>query len=547
MSRLPRFQPDQKITGKDLNVIIAALDAGGLLNLDSQTSAGITGQGLTPTVPTTTSGSTTPAPGSTGAPQTPTGLTYLTGIDNFSQTHDGFIVLSWTPNPVSDFVARYDVYWHKGADQFLHNLTVGGDVSSVRINSLVPGQTYIFAIQAHDAANRASNFSMELPVYLPLDIDPPAVPTGLVAIGTTKGVSLFWNEVGSEGVSNDLKQYQIQVSIEPNFSTTIAQGSDTSIVVPAPAIPNPNPWLVTVGPGNSYFYPFITPNTTLYFRIRSVDWTGNVSNWSASTSATTDGPLTITGLSTSSIGLTLRGDRAVFDDIRFTDTNPFPLNQWRMGIASGNANGIGFYNDTQALLQATIDQAGGIVVQAPVGANNPTTGRYVGAWTSFGPPTGFTARVNDFGIDGNGAMWVCTSSNPATWITYPLGTLGYQQISANGPTSTGAVVDFLSAPPVNVGTGRRIRISAQTQGVSNVNTDAFAVYIFDGATQLMGAVADLDNNYGHHFFSLSAIVTPSAGQHFYKLSFQRVAGTGTCQIEASNVSPSFILVEDIGV
>lgn len=214
MSRLPRFKPDQIIKGTDLNIVISALDAGGILDLTSQTNAGITGQGLVPTVPNTNSGSTTPAPGSVGAPNTPIGLVATTGIDYYSQTHDGFCVLSWTPNPVSDFVARYDVYFHKGSDPFLHNLTVGGDVTTIRINSLVPGQTYIFAIQAHDAANRASNFSMELPVYIPLDIDPPAVPTGLTASVLNNTVYLNWTEVGAEGVSNDLKQYQLSASVD---------------------------------------------------------------------------------------------------------------------------------------------------------------------------------------------------------------------------------------------------------------------------------------------------------------------------------------------
>lgn len=275
MSKLPRYQPDQKVTGKDLNVIIAALDAGGLLNLSSQTGTGITGQGLAPTVPTTTSGSTTPAPGSVGAPQTPTGLTYQVGIDYYSQTHDGFVVLSWTPNPVYDFVSRYDIYYHKGADDNLHNLTVGGDVSSVRINSLIPGQTYVFAIQAHDAANRASNFSMELPVYVPLDIDPPAVPTGLAATTVGDLIRLTWTEVGVlDGISNDLKEYQIAVSTD---------GGSTY------------PTTYTVGPGNSWLY--IPTVATPFFKIASVDWTGNVSAYSAAVSATAGGtivgPITI--------------------------------------------------------------------------------------------------------------------------------------------------------------------------------------------------------------------------------------------------------------
>jgi hypothetical protein len=264
MSRLPRWSSNQKITGDDLNLLAAALDSGGFLNLQSGSATLTTGQGLTPTFPSAP-GSVTPPAGTQGAPSTPTGLTATYGIDNYSQTHDGYVILSWTPNPVSDFVAHYDIYWHKGSDNLLHNLTVGGDVTSTRVNSLIPGLTYLFALQCHDAAGRASNWSMELAATLSLDVDPPAVPTGVTAVSTGTGVLVSWTEVGSEGISKDLKQYQIAISTD---------GGATY------------PSLSTVGPGNRYFY---TPSTggqgTVFFKVASVDWTGNQSAYSSPVSA----------------------------------------------------------------------------------------------------------------------------------------------------------------------------------------------------------------------------------------------------------------------
>lgn len=266
MSRLPRYQPDAKVKGSDLNLILAILDTGGVINPSSATNSGVSGDSLSPSTPNV-SGSISANPGAVGAPVTPRGFTGIFGIDNFAQTHTAYVILSWTPNPVTDFVSRYDIYYHKGSDPTLYNLTVGGDVNSVRVNNLFPGNTYSFAIQAHDAANRASLWTTELTVVISPDSDPPAVPTGLVATGFVKSIFLTWTEVGPEGLSNDLKQYQIQIDTDPAFGAA--------------------PFIATVGPGNHLYYPYASSGTVLYARIRTADWTGNVSDWSANVNATT--------------------------------------------------------------------------------------------------------------------------------------------------------------------------------------------------------------------------------------------------------------------
>ena len=266
MARLPRFPAEAPAKGKDLNLILSILDTGGVIDLSSVTASTSTGDGLSPTVPNV-SGSISPQPGGIGAPVTPRGFFGSYGIDNYAQAHTAFVVLSWTPNPVSDFVSRYDIYYHKGSDPTLYNLSVGGDVASCRVNNLFPGNSYSFAMQAHDASNRASSWTPEIIINISQDTDPPAVPTGLTATGFVKSIFLTWTEVGLEGLSNDLKQYQIQIDTDPAFGTA--------------------PFIATVGPGNCLYYPYATSTTLLYARIRTSDWTGNVSAWSANVNATT--------------------------------------------------------------------------------------------------------------------------------------------------------------------------------------------------------------------------------------------------------------------
>jgi hypothetical protein len=275
MARLPRFPAEAPAKGKDLNLILSILDTGGVIDLSSVTASTSTGDGLSPTVPNV-SGSISPQPGGIGAPVTPRGFFGSYGIDNYAQAHTAFVVLSWTPNPVSDFVSRYDIYYHKGSDPTLYNLSVSGDVHSCRVNNLFPGNSYSFAMQAHDASNRASSWTPEIIINISQDTDPPAVPTGLTATGTDGGVYLTWTEVGPEGLSNDLKEYQIAVSTDGGVTY---------------------PLIETIGPGNSFFYTPTTSNQgTVFFKIATVDWTGNVSAYTSPVSAavgTILGPITI--------------------------------------------------------------------------------------------------------------------------------------------------------------------------------------------------------------------------------------------------------------
>lgn len=268
MSRLPRFPTEAKATGKDLNLILAILDGGMVIDRSSATNSGVRGDGLSPIVPNVP-GSVSPAPGGLGAPIPPRGFSGISGIDNFSQSHTAYVVLTWTPNPLSDFVSRYDIYYHKGNDPTLYNVSVGADVNSCRINNLFPATTYSFAIQAHDAANRTSLWSPEIDVVISSDSDAPVTPIGLTATGVTRGVFLTWTEVGLEGLSNDLKQYWIAISTDGGVTYPNVQ---------------------TVGPGNSWFYSYSANDlATVYFKIATSDWTGNISDYSTPVTATVSG------------------------------------------------------------------------------------------------------------------------------------------------------------------------------------------------------------------------------------------------------------------
>jgi len=129
------------------------------------------------------------------------------------------------------------------------------------------------------------------------------------------------------------------------------------------------------------------------------------------------------------------------------------------------------------------------------------------------------------------------------------GTLGYAQVVANQVTITTNVDLTGLAVTVTVGTARRIKISAEIGvGVSNIDTTA-RIQIQEGATVLQRRDAKPDVSDGTtnlYELGASVVLTPAAGVHTYKLTLERVAGTGNVQLGAGTTFPAFIIVEDIG-
>lgn len=128
------------------------------------------------------------------------------------------------------------------------------------------------------------------------------------------------------------------------------------------------------------------------------------------------------------------------------------------------------------------------------------------------------------------------------------GQIGYAQNVTSQNTFTTVVTDItgLSAA-VTVGTGRRIRISAELQFTSTAANDELEPTIQEGATVLQttnvrtsSAAGNLSTGY------TSIVLTPTAGLHTYKMAARRVAGSGTVTNFGSATAPSYFLVEDIG-
>jgi hypothetical protein len=124
-------------------------------------------------------------------------------------------------------------------------------------------------------------------------------------------------------------------------------------------------------------------------------------------------------------------------------------------------------------------------------------------------------------------------SRPAT------GRLGYATATTN-QTGITTEVDVTSlSTTVAILTGQIIKVTVQIYNIeSTVLTDDIDIVIKEGAT-----VFQYSRSVGKGHATAIAWISPSAGNHTYKATVQRAAGTGTLTLQAGATYPAFISVE----
>lgn len=140
-------------------------------------------------------------------------------------------------------------------------------------------------------------------------------------------------------------------------------------------------------------------------------------------------------------------------------------------------------------------------------------------------------------------LWARQSAG--LWVGPGGGALDYAEVAAD-QTGITAETDLTGLTvTVTVGTGRRIKLTAQGKLTRTVVDGQNVLAIKEGSTFL---------NYAMDFPSTStpntriciAVTTPTAGSHTYKVTAWRNTGTGTLGLNADSNNPAFLLVEDIG-
>jgi len=201
-------------------------------------------------------------------PDPPTGLSATAG--------DGTVSLDWNDNSEGD-LAGYNIY---------RSTTSGGGPGGYsQIDSLVAiseytddtvtnGTTYYYVVTAEDTSSNESDFSNE-DSATPIDITPPAPPTGLVATPGDGSVSLDWNDNNEP----DLAGYNVYRSLTSGSGYTQLNGP-----------------LVTL---SEYTDDTVINGTTYYYVVTAEDVSTNESGYSnedLATPADTTPPAAPTGL-----------------------------------------------------------------------------------------------------------------------------------------------------------------------------------------------------------------------------------------------------------
>lgn len=135
---------------------------------------------------------------------------------------------------------------------------------------------------------------------------------------------------------------------------------------------------------------------------------------------------------------------------------------------------------------------------------------------------------------------------PAPASGAPSSMLGYAEV-LSGQTGITTEADLTNLfVTITVPVGRRIRITGNVGLYSDVANDTGIIYLKEGASYLQFSRHTIDvAGRSSTVPPVTAVISPSAGTHTYKLSLAREAGSGTLQMVAGATSPSFILVEDI--
>jgi fibronectin type 3 domain-containing protein len=222
------YQDTTATNGTTFYYIVTAVDGA---NNESLASAEVSGLPL----------DTTPPP-------VPTGLAATAG--------DGAVSLDWADSPAADF-ATFRVY--RSTTLGSGYALIGSPTASAYADvALTNGTSYFYFITAVDLMGNASTGSL-VATAIPVDLTPPAAPSGLVATAGATSISLDW----ADNMEPDLASYHV-------FRSTTAGSGYVQLTTSTVSAATDS--AVTVG-------------TTYYYIVRALDAVGNVSAASAVGSA----------------------------------------------------------------------------------------------------------------------------------------------------------------------------------------------------------------------------------------------------------------------
>jgi hypothetical protein len=130
----------------------------------------------------------------------------------------------------------------------------------------------------------------------------------------------------------------------------------------------------------------------------------------------------------------------------------------------------------------------------------------------------------------------------------PGGWLGYVEATSSQSGVTSEVDLTGITVTVTVGTSRRIKITFYSPRAGSANSSEYSRFTLkEGGTQLQ--TRTLSTEFGGQYDqggTMEWVGTPTGGSHTYKVTFQRLTGSGNHTAVAGATEPMWLLVEDLG-
>lgn len=144
-----------------------------------------------------------------------------------------------------------------------------------------------------------------------------------------------------------------------------------------------------------------------------------------------------------------------------------------------------------------------------------------------------------------------TESNGDTWTTtvidkLPGGWIGDVSVTADQGSITSEVDATGLTLTVTANASRRLRIEGIANLRSTVANDRGIIRLYKDGTQIKTGTILLSVSNTTESVYCYVTDTPSTGSHTYKMTVERVTGSGTMTLKANSTDPSLLTVTDIG-
>ncbi len=236
----------------------------------------------------------------TGRPlTTPTGFSWTSSVYMAGTSAAARIIVTWTQNADWESVAYYEIAYYVAGDAANQHVSNAPHVneqvaaSQYAILALRPGTSYSVKMRAIGYGGAYSSWTSLITATTATDATVPGVPTGFGAIQISDtALRFYW----AQNAESDFSYYEIGVFSGTDVVDDLLSGYPLSTGDTPEHIHN------------------VTPATNRYFRVRSVDTSGNASAWSTplsgphATVETITGSIILSDIINQSYGLGLLGD-----------------------------------------------------------------------------------------------------------------------------------------------------------------------------------------------------------------------------------------------